>query len=746
MERFIKRHLNEAQQLLAYKLSDKYGIDSNICEHLVARNINLSNADAFFSKEGLFIDPFLLVNMTAAVELIKKVAISNGKIIIYGDYDADGLSATSVLKLFFDNCGINCNCIIPNREEGYGLNVDKIIESYNSNKFDLLITVDCGISNFEEIELIKSKLNIEIIVTDHHELPKQLPDCICINPKMGDYPFKELSGSGVAWKLVWALSDLSTAKDYAFLASIGTIADVMPLVSENRALVITGLNNAHHISINYLAKQLKIKEITAGDIALKLAPRINSAGRIGRAELALEILLGASNLNKELVNQLIEANDIRHQYLNSTLKLAYEMLDNIDINKLNFICLFNKDFYKGVIGIAANRLADQYKKPVLLLSYDYDNINLLGSARSVNEIDIFEVFTQFRHLLIKYGGHKHSVGLTIGLNMLNEFILSVNNALTNKLKETTCILYDLEFSSDCSAQKYYTQLQLLQPNLPSEQPVFHYKGSCNFAALFGPDRNHIKFNIANNLEIKAFNDYSKYLPLIINNGEIEILFKIDYDEYSKNVVGVVDEFRLSHCVYYNQLYSENILLNGIIIDQTADVNKLIIPNESICIVFNSYEDYQLASICYNLEDFILDYFYLENTSDKQILISPCDVSQLANYKNIISFIDDKLHIGFKIDNSLYYPLNSKNGYLADIMISRDICALVYKTIIKQPCTLKRLHLLCSAFGITYLQTLLAVKIFQQLNIINYNMDVINADISNKVELQSSNLFKQLQVK
>ena len=181
-----------------------------------------------------------MVNMREAAETISYLIETGGSVLIYGDYDADGLSASSILSLFFTDSGIENNVIIPTRDEGYGLHADKVIRAFKRNYYDLVITVDCGISNAEEVAKIVEELGVEVIVTDHHELPEVLPDCLCVNPKLGyDYPY--LSGAGVAWKLVEALVGREAATKYSVLAAIGTIGDIMPMQDENRSIVKLGL-------------------------------------------------------------------------------------------------------------------------------------------------------------------------------------------------------------------------------------------------------------------------------------------------------------------------------------------------------------------------------------------------------------------------------------------------------------------------------------------------------------------------
>ena len=252
---------------------------------------------------------------------------------IYGDYDADGLTASAILKLFFNRNGIQCDVFIPTREDGYGLHFDLVSQRYLEDPFDLLITVDCGISNKDEINEIKNNLDVEIIVTDHHEMPVDLPDCICVNCKSG-YPFEYLSGAGVALKLVEALSDRNTALHYCDLATIGTIADMMPLADENRYIVKYGLKNMQHRGLLKLAEVTKCdKNLTASATALKICPKINSAGRVGVPYKALDLLLMGDRATLQVVNELIDCNTLRQNLLEKVIYEANLQLQNIDFSK-----------------------------------------------------------------------------------------------------------------------------------------------------------------------------------------------------------------------------------------------------------------------------------------------------------------------------------------------------------------------------------------------------------------------------
>ena len=230
------------------------GLPLPIAQMLNARGVTADNYQQFFTNNLTFHSPFDMPNMSEVAETVSYVLEEGGSVLICGDYDADGLTASTVLSLFFSDNGVDNDVIIPTRDEGYGLHAEKVIEAFEHKFYDLVITVDCGISNRDEVAKIVDELGVEVIVTDHHELPELLPDCLCINPKMG-YPFPNLSGSGVAWKLVEALAGRDTAMKYVDVAFIGTIADLMPLEDENRSIVKAGLQNFNHKSLKYLMTQ-----------------------------------------------------------------------------------------------------------------------------------------------------------------------------------------------------------------------------------------------------------------------------------------------------------------------------------------------------------------------------------------------------------------------------------------------------------------------------------------------------------
>ncbi|MBR2974987.1 MAG: DHH family phosphoesterase, partial [Clostridia bacterium] len=379
---------------------------------LSSRGVTVQNMDKFFAPT--FYDAFEMLNMDKAVEIVTQVLQSQGSVLIYGDYDADGLSASALLSLFFTNMGIENSVIIPNREQGYGLHCDLVLRAFEQNWYDLLITVDCGISNKDEIASLKEEFGdgVDIIVTDHHEIPDELPDCVCVNPKLG-YPFAYLSGSGVAYKLVEALVGRDNATKYADLAIIGTIADMMPMLDENRALTNLGLSNFNHRGLCKLAELSNCKEISTKEIALRISPKINAAGRVGNPYDALTLLLLDERVPKQVVEKLLEINDIRRTILEETIVEAESMLDSVAIQSDRLVFIAGDNWQHGILGIVANRLREKYNYPTLVMCRDGDNY--VGSARGVDAVNLHSLFIKCQDLLVKFGGHKSSVGFSVSV-------------------------------------------------------------------------------------------------------------------------------------------------------------------------------------------------------------------------------------------------------------------------------------------------------------------------------------------
>lgn len=365
-------------------------------------------------KKGFF-DPFLLTGMRDAVNVLCSAKTSGKSVFIFGDYDADGICSVSVLKACLEEFGITPRYTVPEREEGYGLNLDLIKRFHEESPIDVLITVDCGISDYEVIEEIK-KLGITVIVTDHHEPPSKLPDTIVIDPKIEgqEYPFNKLSGAGVAYKLGNALIG-DGADKYLDIVALSTVADSMELVGENRDIVFEGLkifnSNDAHKPLKYLLGENQ-KQITAGTLAYTVSPRVNAGGRMGDAKCALKLM--TSTDEKEMFDLAVKLNEYnidRQVGCDAVYNSAKKKIKENGLIKNKVLLVADDEWQAGFIGIVASKLAEEYMRPVIVFAKHGDDYK--GSSRSVDDVNIYDAISSAQDLLITFGGHSQAAGVTV---------------------------------------------------------------------------------------------------------------------------------------------------------------------------------------------------------------------------------------------------------------------------------------------------------------------------------------------
>lgn len=429
------------------KISKESGVSKMVAELLVGRDIHDSEGIKKFMNPVMrdLHDPFLLKDMDKAVDRIVLAIAKLEKILIYGDYDVDGTTSSSVLYRFFNKIGVSCEVYIPSRfEEGYGLSM-AAVEKLKKLDFQLIITVDCGIASVKEVDEI-NKLDLDIIITDHHQCQEVLPAALAIvNPHRPDccYPFKELCGVGVTFKVISALAEVlkleGATDEYIDTVALGTVADIVPLIDENRIFVYHGLkkmNNAPSAGLRTLidVAGLKGKDINSYSIAFGLAPRINAAGRLGDAMRAVKLLSSENEEEaKELAMELNSENMLRQQTEGEIVNevIAYIEREH-DFKNHKVIVASGINWHHGVIGIVASKIVEKYYLPCIILCNE-DGV-LRGSARSIEGFNIFQALTGCNELLEKYGGHEMAAGLTINEVNLENFKLQINMYANSNLK------------------------------------------------------------------------------------------------------------------------------------------------------------------------------------------------------------------------------------------------------------------------------------------------------------------------
>ena len=368
-----------------------------------------------------FYNPFLMPDMEIAVKRIVKAIENKEKIMIYGDYDADGITSITVLKKYLNEIGLKTGEYIPNRlNEGYGLNKDAISKIYNDG-YRLMITVDCGISGLEEVEYANS-LGIEIIITDHHEPAEKLPEAIAVidaKRKDNKYPFNQLAGVGVVFKLIQAISKELKLEEkeylkYLDLVCIGTISDIVPLVDENRVIAKLGLKlieKTKNIGLKTLLNIADLKKIDSNAISFGVAPRINACGRMGFQEEALQLFLTEdSGEATKIAKRLVQFNQERQAKEKQIFEEVIEKIEKDDKDK-KCIVLAEENWHHGVIGIVASKITEIYYKPSILICLEGDKGK--GSGRSVPGFDLYTALTKCSDYIEKFGGHSMAIGITI---------------------------------------------------------------------------------------------------------------------------------------------------------------------------------------------------------------------------------------------------------------------------------------------------------------------------------------------
>ncbi|MEA1965480.1 MAG: single-stranded-DNA-specific exonuclease RecJ, partial [Candidatus Aerophobetes bacterium] len=472
----IKKELEKEESL---SLSKKLNLSPILIQLLYNRNIPEDRVEEFFhpSLKDLH-NPFLMKGMRAATQRILEAISHQEKILIYGDYDVDGITATSLLLLFLREVGIPGYFYIPHRrEEGYGLN-NKAVEKIAGKGIDLVITCDCGISSVKEIEYAKT-LGLEVIVTDHHQIKESLPPSLAIiNPHQPDcpYPFKELAGVGVAFKLVQALAHKILQKNiniqkYLDLVAMGTIADSVSLRDENRTVVKLGLQCLEKTSSIGLKALMNVanlsgEKVKENNVGFILAPRLNACGRLSLAKKGVKLLLSTSPEEAfNLAEALDKENRERQKMEERMCKEAEELL--LKRRKERVIILSKKGWHKGVIGLVASYIREKYFRPAIIFSLD--NKVAKGSARSIPTFSIFDALKKCEDLLISFGGHKMAAGMRASVDNIEKLRKRINELAKGALSPEDLVpsyYIDACVRLDDLNEEFFDKLECFSPYGP----------------------------------------------------------------------------------------------------------------------------------------------------------------------------------------------------------------------------------------------------------------------------------------
>ncbi len=538
-------------KLAAETLQKELGVPAIIAHLLCLRNIDSFNkAKTFFRGDITHLhNPFLMKDMKIAAARVA-AAIRNGeKILIYGDYDVDGTTATSILYLFLKTFGVNVHYYIPHRfKEGYGLNA-KAIEQAAAQNIDLMISVDCGITAVKEAQIARKK-NIDLIICDHHNAGTQLPGAEAVlNPKREDcpYPFEGLSGAGVAFKLAQAVTEILGLSpkmpfQYLDLVAVSTASDIVPIVDENRILMREGLvrlNAEPRVGLKALLELIGMQTgfINTSNIVFSIGPRINAAGRMGDAEQAVKLLIADNEAEAKARAHKLESINIKRRDTDSrTTKEAHSLISNeCNIEQTSAIVLHNESWHLGVIGIVASRLIDTYNRPAIILS-SVDGM-VKGSARSIRGFNIYDAISECREFLEEFGGHEFAAGLSLKPENLSAFKRRLNEVVAKGLAGKDSVP---QLNVDCAldlgkiSSRFWKLLSQFKPFGPQNlRPVFTSKNVNVVGVPSIVGDGHLKMKLRQNgsgvFDSIGFNMH-EYLPQVRNAGKNDMQIAYNLEE------------------------------------------------------------------------------------------------------------------------------------------------------------------------------------------------------------------------
>jgi single-stranded-DNA-specific exonuclease len=538
----------ESNNAVVSKLSKALNVSEIVAHLLVLRGITtFEEAKSFFRPEISHLhDPLLMKNMQKAVDRIQTV-ISNGeKVLVYGDYDVDGTTSVAMMYSFLKNKVKEIEYYIPCRyDEGYGISL-KGIDYAKDNNFALIIALDCGIRAVNQVDYANKK-GVDFIICDHHNPGEKVPEAVAIlNPKQidCDYPYKELSGCGVGFKLIQAFSkqnniDFSEIMEYLDLLTVSIGADIVPMTGENRVFSFYGLqqiNKTPRVGLKALMEIAnKTKDVTITDVVFGVAPRINAAGRIEHAKKAVEILVETDYAKAKLFADKIEGNNTTRKGLDKSITM--EALEMIDVKKKSTV-VHSEHWHKGVVGIVASRLIETHYKPTIVLA-EKDGI-LTGSARSVHDFDLYSAIAKCEHLCEKFGGHKYAAGLSIKKENLPQFIDAFEKSVSASITEdqlTPKINIDKVIDIDAVDDKLYRIIKQFSPFGPKNlSPIFVSKGVIDngYGKQVGEDKTHLRINAKKNKGAIAGIGFGmgEYFEIIKDNQTFDVCYSIDENEWN----------------------------------------------------------------------------------------------------------------------------------------------------------------------------------------------------------------------
>ena len=768
MKKIVPEYCFSAEQLNTISaLAKRLGLTEQITRILYARGIDTEEKIRPFLRpsKSNFLSPFLMSGMRQAVELITQARDEGRTVAVFGDYDADGVCASTIMYHALKKFGIEPHIYIPERVDGYGLSIEAIDRIFEECNPELFITVDCGISNAKEAQYIY-ELGSDIIVTDHHELPETLPDCIIVNPKLkDDYPYDNLCGAGVAFKLACALLG-ERAYEYLDFAALATVADSVPLLGENRDIVAEGLKIFNE-NIRPCFAELVGKTydgITAQTLAFNVAPRVNAAGRMGDAYAAFRLFTSDSLTDiYDLSVKLCAYNTERQQHCDKLYVSAKQKLLEKGAYG-NVIMLSDESWNAGFIGIVAARIAEEYNRPTLLFVHNGDMLK--GSARSIENINIFTALKNCSQHIEEFGGHAQAAGINVRVDKFADLEAALNQEIGNTYthKEFQQVITVSERVDDTISEKFAKEIMSLEPyGVGHRRPLFSFTANECQARPIKVASPHLTIK-SDYIDLTYFSGL-KHLKIIQSDVQKQFVFEINVSRFKgrEYVKGLVRDIlydgktgkNTAESIFANAVsrcHEEEIPLQKQPLS-TAEIQALIAQKcaecaYGLCLIAS---DRRTLRFYQDLEEFGCDLFYptsrnLANT----LIVSPAADADLSGYRDFV-FLDTPcdFNITALSRKTVYYnqeicgykmfeTLPVQREQLLDIYaaLRRDVSALVGTTA-------EEVAFACDGLGFEKRDFIFAIHVFEQLGLVEFGDGKLTVYRGVKAELTDSSVYRKV---
>ncbi|MCL2369648.1 MAG: single-stranded-DNA-specific exonuclease RecJ [Firmicutes bacterium] len=772
---FRKKHnLSEAERDEVKSLAKVAGFGHDkMTEILYCRGLRTADQIKDFLTPDIrkMYDPFLFKGMRTAVERITEAIEGGERIAIYGDYDVDGICATAILTLYLVERGVQVYPFIPNRvADGYGLNIESLEGIIERGDVSLLITCDCGISGIDEIAHCMD-LGVDVIVTDHHEVGERLPECIAVvDAKQDDcgYPFRELCGASVALKLVEALGGRQVAEKYLYLASLATIADLVPLVDENRLIVQLGLRQLKSRPNRGLAQLMdKLKmdsSVTAGDIAYKISPHINAAGRMGDAGRAFELITDADPIRAEqLIDEILRDNTQRREVCESMYQEAVALIRDKGLAKQPSIIINNPSWERGITGIVSARLANEFCRPAFLLVDQGDGL-LKGTARSYAGINLHELLGQVADTLEEFGGHSQAAGFSLKADKAEDFTKGINKALANRDDLYLPVFeYDIEVAAGELTLDFAKALSALEPfgnSNPRPQLLVREYGVT--AQVQGT---HCAVTLSGNVKGMIFS-HAKFAENLCGKKQKTFLAELSVNQYNgKEYPRIVLKeawvsqlepdgakvragWLYSQIANYNVQIANNVQIKPIAFDKIGDIIKD--RKMGVLVICGNTETYSRFAEVYGKRILLHEFLHARsNNNITKVMVSPVFDFDLSGYEDIILLdkpLTDAYYEFVKNHTSGNIWVTNDAPLYKGAKLNREIMGAVYKEACKMQSGTSVLDhyttIIAPPFSLE--QWTAGLAVLGELGVVNINLPyalTINKGI--KADLEKSKIYVAL---